>query len=175
MSRVQLMGRSLRMLPIEVAGTHISTIWSAQTYGSYMSNGGHVGITNLNTANNELCVWIGALHTVEFDGSVGTHDAPSLDDLVDLNQGPILDPDNRRALVQDPYGRYATKVNGSPVAHLDGVQWNAAQLTYVREFIRKFGIRIPRNALYEPLMAPTSTIYIVSDSDNQRQIGNIIT
>ena len=175
MSRVQIMGRSLRMLPIEVAGTHISTIWSANTYGSYMGTGGHVGISNLSAANNDLCVWIGALSTVEFVGSNGTHLSPSLDDIVDLNQGPILNPDNRVNLPQDPYGRYAQQVNGSPVPMDDGVAWTADQLTYARDFIRKFGVRLTRNSLYEPLVAPTSVIYIVSDSDNQRQVGNIIT
>ena len=175
MSRVQIMGRSLRMLPIEVAGTHISTIWSANTYGSYMGTGGHVGISNLSVANNDLCVWIGALSTVEFVGSNGTHLSPSLDDIVDLNQGPILNPDNRVNLPQDPYGRYAQQVNGSPVPMDDGVAWTADQLTYARDFIRKFGVRLTRNSLYEPLVAPTSVIYIVSDSDNQRQVGNIIT
>ena len=175
MSRVQIMGRSLRMLPIEVAGTHISTIWSANTYGSYMGTGGHVGISNLSTANNDLCVWIGDMSTTEFVGSNGTHLSPSLDDIVDLNQGPILNPDNRQTLPEDPYGRYAQKVNGSPIPMNDGAAWTADQLTYAREFIRKFGVRVPRNALYEPLVAPTSVIYIVSDSDAQRQVGNIIT
>ncbi len=175
MSRVQIMGRSLRMLPIEVSGTHISTIWSADTYGSYMGTGGHVGISNRNPSNTDLCIWIGELSTVEFTGSLGTHLSPSLDDIVDLNQGPILNSDNRKTLVQDPYGRYAENVNGTSVPRNDGVQWTGDQLTYARDFIRKFGVRVPRNALYEPLVAPTSVIYIVNESDAQRQVGNIIT
>jgi hypothetical protein len=174
-SQVTLVGRPLRMFPIEVAGTHISTIWSAITDGSYMNNGGHIGISNLSTGNNDFCVWIGPLFTVEFTGSVGTHDAPSLDDIVDLNQGPVPNTDNRRELPQDPYGRYAVTEGLVTTPYTDGPQWNAAQLTYAREFIRKFGVRVPRNAMYEPLVAPTSTIYIVSNNDAQRQIGNIIT
>ena len=174
-AQVTIVGRPLRMLPLEVAGTHISTLWASNKVGSYIKTGGHVGISNLSTSNSELCVWVGALSTVEFSGSVGTHSAPSLDDIVDLNQGPVLNPDNRQELPQDPYGRYAVMEGLDTVAYSDGPQWNAAQLVYAREFIRKFGIRIPRGALYEPLVAPTSNIYIVSSDDTKRQVGNLLT
>lgn len=175
MSRVQQQGRSLRMLPLEVDGGHISTIWSSNTLGSYMQSGGHVGICNRTPVNTDLYVWVGSIPTIEFDGSIGTHLSPSLEDIRDLNSGPVVNQENQQFLPQDPYGRYCVKKGLVLEPHSDGTVWTDAQIAYALAFIRKFGIRVPKDALYEPLIAPTSTLYIVSALNNQRQIGNIIT
>ena len=173
MSQLSVAGRALRMLPVEVPGTHISTVWSSSTLGSYMGRGGHMGITNNGT--DTLHVWIGSISTLEFAGSVGTHENPSLLDVTDIHQPPVNLAGSQQALVQDPYGRYQVKEGLVNVPYSDGPLWNTAQLGYAREFIRKFGTAVPVGALYEPLVPPISTIYLVSASDGTRAVGNILT
>lgn len=175
MSQVTILGRSLRMLPLSYAGDRLGVLWSVNTTGSYMSSGGHVGITNHINANETMYIWVGPILAWEFAGSVGTHENPSVADVANLNLPERTDPTAVLELSQDPYGRYATMVDGRLVSHDDGVQWTAGQQTYARDFIREFGIAIPNGGLYEPLVAPTNTIYIVSGSDNQDVKGNFLT
>jgi hypothetical protein len=166
------------MIPLEVAGDYITAIWSTQTTGSYLSRGGHLGLTN--RGGSDTYVWIGAIPTFEFSGSVGTHESPSIDDVVDLVNGTRYTHDDEgvsgwKELVQDPYGRYVVKDGLEEILYHDGVSWNSVQKVYARSFVRKFGIQVPSGAYYEPLIAPTSQIYVVSANDSTRQIANLVT
>lgn len=166
------------MIPLEVAGDYITAIWSTQTTGSYLSVGGHLGLTN--RGGSDTYVWIGAIPTFEFSGSVGTHANPDIADVVDLTNGVQYThgTDGQTGwaeLIQDPYGRYIVKDGFDRTLFNDGVQWTAGQLTYARAFIRKFGVQVPAGAYYEPLIAPTSTVYIVSANDGTRQVANLVT
>ena len=178
MPRTTLVGRSVRMIPLEAAGDFITAIWSTQTRGSSLSVGGHLGLTN--RGGSATYIWIGAIPTFEFSGSVGTHANPDIADVTDLTDGVQYTHSNDgltgwAELVQDPYGRYIVKDGLSTELFNDGKQWTAGQLTYARAFIRKFGIQVPSGAYYEPLVAPTSTVYIVSANDATRQVANLIT
>jgi hypothetical protein len=166
------------MTPVELAGDYIEVLWSTSTKGSYLQSGGHLGLTNRGTT--DICVWIGAVPTLEFTGSSGTHTNPALTDISDLLHGIRYTHDVEglsgwSELTQDPYGRYIVKDGLKLTLFTDGVPWTAGQLTYAREFIRKFGIRVPPGAYYEPLVAPTSTFYSISADDSIRQIANLVT
>lgn len=179
MSRVTLVGRSVRTIPTEVAGDFISAIWSTQTQGSYLSKGGHLGLCN--RSDTDMFVWVGAIPVFEFTGSVGTFASPSLSDVVDLTDGVQYTHDDTgrtgwQDLVQDPYGRYIVQeADFVQKLYYDGPLWTAGQLTYARAFIRKFGIVVPAGSYYEPLIAPTSTVYFVSVDDATRQVANLLT
>ncbi len=175
-------GRPLKMKPLAFPGSRIGCLWSQDTLGTYQETGGHVGITNHSTADTDLCVWIGDIHTFEYSGGFGTHVNPDIRDVEDLHIRERVIGNSIAILTQDPFGRYVVwedDPNDSSkqlrVHKSDGVNWNAAQITYAKAYIRKFGITIPSGALYEPLVAPSSTIYLVSADDNIAVVGNFLT